>query len=107
MGRLQDQLMVPALQRIQSNSPIQVQLAAAKALAQLSVTPDVPTVLAAASCSPEDVLTRAQAMARQGIDGRGQACVQGLLQDPAARAGMAAAIRAEAAFVLGLLTDPA
>lgn len=107
MGRVQDQAMAPALQRIQATAPIQVRLAAAQALAQLGRPVDVGLVLQGAAYSAEEVLTQARSMARQGMERSHQAYVGTLLQDAQAREQAAAAIRAEAAFVLGLANNPA
>lgn len=106
MGRLRDRRMEPALVRIQNDGPIQLRLAAAQALAQMGAPVNTGMVLKAAAYGHEQAMTDAQEMAKRGGEPQDRAYVDRLVSDGNMRQDVAGAVRAQAAFVLGLLDNP-
>lgn len=91
MGRLGDQKMVVALAELLAKPPIELQLAAAEALARLGKTNGLDVTLKAAASELATVRGQAAMTLGQFKDGRAVAALVGLLDDPQEQVRLAAA----------------
>jgi HEAT repeat protein len=101
LGEAEDRRMLAALQQILLTPPMQVQLAAAGTLARLGLSDGLSVALEAAALDGQAVAKRASAALRETQDEGSAAVWRQLASDPAQCQAMAAAVRSQAAFVLG------
>ena len=112
LGNLFDQSMEGALRQMLGDDTIEVQLAAATSLARLGSTEVLPFLLEGSRCDEKDVQSRARRYLKLAssnkVDDAGDTTgIQLLLDTPQEQRRFAAAVRAQAAFGLGLIDDPA
>lgn len=108
VGDAQDRAMQDWLgQLLRVSEPVQVRIAAAKALAQMGQTTGKKVLMQTSAYSGDDVRRDVQAFLNDNRGGQGEAfqAMQQLLNDPVTQAQVAGEIRAQAAFGLGELGD--
>lgn len=107
LGRLKDRQWESGIAAIMNRPPIQVQLAAARALLEMGSRMDTRSVvLRGAAYNEAAVLDEARQMSRELRDADESEVVKQLLADARAREATAATIRGQAAFALGFIDDP-
>jgi HEAT repeat protein len=108
LGEIGDQKMVPAMQQMLQEPPIELQLAAGKALARMGYDDGLDVLLTGARMTPAEIGNRAERFLNRDSRVDVGARFKKLTTDAKLREAVAANIRVQAAFGLGhLMARPA